>query len=180
MPREPRRARRTIRRPRRRVRGFTLVELAFVLVVLTILAGVSVPALGWLQSARTNVVATRIRSALVLAQQWALGAGDRTWVAFDAANDLVSVHVEDRANPGRTNRLILPDPLTRAPMTLAVGAPGTAIVAVDMGGTAEVEFDALGAPRDATGAALTTDGVVTLSGGARVRVSRGTGLVTVD
>jgi Tfp pilus assembly protein FimT len=151
-----------------------------VLVVLAVLAGMAVPALGWLVSAGENVAATRVRTTLVYSQEWALSTGDRTWVEFDTTNEVVSVYAEDPANRGRANRRPLTDPLSRAPMTVPLGAQGVGIAAVDMGGTNEVEFDAEGRPRDASGALLTADGTVTLTGSGTIRVTRNTGLITVD
>ena len=165
---------------RKAAAGFTLVELATVVTMLALLAGMGVASLNWLGSARQNVTATRVRTTLVYAQEWALGSGNRTWVAFDVPNDLVTVHVEDPDNPGRTNRLTMTDPLTRAPMTLQLGADGVGIVSVDMGTTDEVEFDWLGVPHDANGDPLPADGTVVLTGGGSVRVTRETGFVTVD
>ena len=160
--------------------GFTLVELTVVMVVLVTLAGMAVTSLSWLGSARQNMAAARVRTTLVFAQEWALGSGNRTWVAFDVPNDLVTVHVEDPDNPGKANRMTMTDPLTRAPMTLQLGADGVGIVSVDMGATDEVEFDWLGVPHDANGIPLPADGTVALTGGGSVRVTRATGLVTVD
>ena len=151
-----------------------------VMAILAVLAGLAVPSLSWLGSARENVAATRVRTTLVYSQEWALRTGHRTWVAFDPSTDLVSVFAEDPTNRGSANRLPLADPLNRSALTVALAGQGVGIVAVDMGGTREVEFDAEGRPRDAHGALLSSDGTVTLTGGGRVRVTRNTGLVTVD
>ena len=105
-------------RARPQATGFTLTELALTLVVVAILSGVAATSLSGLASARQNVAATRIRTALVYAQEWARGSHNKTWVAFDVASDLISVFVENPSNPGKANRLTLSDPLTRSAMTL--------------------------------------------------------------
>jgi prepilin-type N-terminal cleavage/methylation domain-containing protein len=163
-----------------RVTGFTLTELALTLVVVAILSGMAVTSLSGLASARQNVAATRVRTALVHAQEWAMGSHNKTWVAFDAASDLVSVYVEDPSNPGKANRLALSDPLTRSAMTIQLGSDGVGIDSASFGGTVEVQFDPAGSPSDANGNALAADGTVGVSGGGTIRVTRNTGLVTVD
>lgn len=117
---------------------------------------------------------------LAFAHEWASASGYSTWVAFDTATDRATVYVEDPAVPGKANRLAMPDPLTRAAMVLSLGEGGVGIDSVSFGGTAEVEFDASGDPFDANGAALVADGTVGVTGGITVRVTKGTGLVTID
>jgi type II secretory pathway pseudopilin PulG len=160
--------------------GFTLTELALMLVVISILSGVAVTSLSGLASARQDVAATRVRTALVHAQEWAQGSHNNTWVAFDVASDLVSVYVENPSNPGKANRLTLSDPLTRSAMTLQLGSDGVGIDSVSFGGTTEVQFDPSGFPYDANGTLLAADGTVGVTGGRTVRVTRQTGLVTID
>lgn len=165
---------------RRSAAGFTLTELTLVMAVLATLAGMAMASLGWVASAAESVALARIRSALVFAQEWAQGTSHSTWVAFDVAADTVSVYVEDPANPGKANRLSMMDPLTRSPMELTLGAYGVGIDSALLGAGAEVEFDGEGAPRDAAGAPWGADGTVVVTGGGTVRVTRGTGLVTID
>lgn len=167
-------------RPPQRASGFTLTELAMVLVVVALLSGMAVTSLSGLGSARQNVAATRVRTALVHAQEWAMGSHNTTWVAFDTASDLASVFVENPANPGKPNRVALSDPLTRSAMSIQFGSDGVGIEAVDFNGTAEVQFDSSGSPADALGNPLAVDGTVQVSGGGTVRVTRTTGLVTND
>ena len=166
-------------RARTRATGFTLTELVLVTVVVSILFGVAVTSLGGLAAARQDVAATRVRNALVFAQEWARGSNNDTWVAFDTTSELLSVFVENPGSPGKANRLALSDPLTRSAMTLQLGE-GVGIGSASFGGTAEVLFDQSGSPRDANGTLLVVDGTVGLSGGRTVRVTRNTGLVTID
>lgn len=162
------------------VHGFTLTELTMVLLVVSILAGMAVTSLSSLSSASENVAAARIRTALVFAQEWAMGTGNDTWAAFDVGSDLVSIYVEDPGNPGKANRLAMTDPLTRSAMTLQLGASGVGLVSVSMGSTTEVQFDSSGIPYDSNGVILSADGTVGVTGGGTVRVTKNTGLVTVD
>ncbi len=150
------------------------------MVLLAVLAGMSVASLSWLGSARQNLATIRVRTSLVFAQEWALDSGNRTWVVFDVPSDLMTVYVEDPVHPGKANRLNMTDPLTRSTMTLALGANGVGIESANIAGTAEVEFDSQGAPHDASGTRLANDGTVGVTGGGTVRITRNTGLVTVD
>ncbi len=109
-----------------------------------------------------------------------MGSNNDTWVAFDVATDLVSVFVEDPNNPGKANRLPMTDPLTRSAMSLQLGADGAGIESADLGGTTEVQFDSLGIPYDTNAVPLSADGTIGVTGGGTVRVTRNTGLVTVD
>lgn len=162
------------------VPGFTLAELTIVMVVISILAGMAVASLSSLTSSSQNIAAARIRTALVFAQEWAMGTGNDTWAAFDVGSDLVSIYVEDPGNPGKASRLAMTDPLTRSAMTLQLGDSGVGLVSVSMGGTTEVQFDSSGIPYNSNGVILSADGTVGVTGGGTVRVTKNTGLVTVD
>ena len=151
-----------------------------IMVVLSILSGVAATSLGGLSSSRQNIAATRIRSALIHAQLWAMSSSNETWVNFDVGNDRVSVFVEDPANPGKGHRVALLDPLTRTAMSVEVGFGAAGIQGVDFDSTNEVHFDAFGIPHDADGDALTSDGIVSINGGITVRVTPNTGLISVD
>lgn len=167
-------------RVQRGARGFTLIELAVVIAVIAILSGLAVPSLRWLGSARQNIAGTRVRAALVFAQQWALSTGDSCWAEVDLGQERLSVYVEQRGQPGIANRVAMKDPLTRAPMVVQLGGDGVVFQAVDIDGGSVLRFDGDGVPHGAGGSPLTADGTVDLTGGNRVRVAHGTGLVTVD
>ncbi|MHC4822485.1 MAG: hypothetical protein ACYTEP_00525 [Planctomycetota bacterium] len=126
------------------------------------------------------MAATRVRTVLIHAQLWAMGSSNDTWVSFNTGTDLVSVYVEDPANPGKANRIALLDPLTRKAMTLQLGLDQAGLESAVFGLTTEVQFDSLGIPYDADGNLLTTDGTVGVTGNITVRVTKNTGLITVD
>jgi len=150
------------------------------MVVVGILSGIAATSLSGLSTSRQDVAVTRLRSALIHAQLWAQGSGKPTWMVFDAANDRATLFREDPNQPGKANRMAMLDPLTRAPMVLQLGLDGAGITSVSFGATNEVHFDALGLPHDANGTPLTADGLVGITGGNTVRVTRNTGLVSVD
>jgi len=163
-----------------RAQGFSLVELMLILVVLAVLAAVAAPSLGKLSSSRENVAATRLRSALIHAQLWAMSSGNATWVDFDASTESATVFVEDPTQPGKSNRVALIDPLTQAAMSIEIDFGGAGIQSVDIGSTNEVHFDAYGAPHNANGTALTTAGIINLNGGIRLTITPNTGLILIN
>ena len=163
-----------------RTGGFTLTELAILLTVVALLTGAAAPSLSGLGQARQDVAATRVKTALIYAQEWAIGSNNDTWVAFNVGGDLISVYVEDPGNPGKANRLALADPLTRSAMTLQLGSGGVGLTSASIGSTSEVQFDSEGTPYNADGLKLTSDGTVGITGGDTVRVTRNTGLITID
>ncbi len=165
---------------RKAAAGYTLTELTLVMALLATLASMAMASLGWVGSFARSMDATRVRTALVYAQEWAQATTNATWVAFDVPTDTLVVHVEDPANPGKAGRLIMTDPLSRSPMILRLGAHGTGLESASLGSTSEVQFDARGTPHDANGIPLAADGTVAMTGGLSVRVTRGTGLVKID
>jgi prepilin-type N-terminal cleavage/methylation domain-containing protein len=163
-----------------RGRGFTLIEVMIVMIVIGILSGLAMTSLNGLTTAGQNVAAIRIRTALSHAQLWAMSSGNNTWVAFDVPNERVSVFVEDPLQPGKANRLPMADPLTRSAMTVQLGTDSGGLLSAAIGATTEVEFDNSGIPYNANGVALTADGTIGVSGGLTIRVTQNTGLITID
>jgi type II secretory pathway pseudopilin PulG len=151
-----------------------------VMVVIGILSGLAVTSLNGLTTAGQNVAAIRIRTALTHAQLWAMSSGNRTWVAFDVPNEKVSVFVEDPLQPGKANRLPMTDPLTRSSLIVQLGTDSGGLVSALIGSTTEVEFDDSGIPYNANGVALTADGTIGVSGGLTLRITKNTGLITID
>ncbi len=161
-------------------RGATLVELAIVLTVMALLAGMAVPSLHWITSARRNVAATQTRNALVYAQRWAVATQRTTWADFDVAQDRLSLFVEATSGGGPVLRQPLLDPLTRSAFVLELQDLGTGYDDVLMGADQSVQFDPDGAPSGGNGSAFSADGLVRMSGGARIRVVQQTGLLLVE
>lgn len=162
-----------------------------VMAVLAILAGVAIPSLAGLGRTREDAGATRIRSALIHAQTWAMDAGTFTWVEFHAGHDTVTAYrdsgaaapgaaVTAPAVPDLSGRVPLPDPLTRTDLLFDLGAAGLDVTTIDLGGGREVMFDLLGRPHRRNGQPFTQDGTIQLAGGPVVRIARTTGLVTIE
>jgi len=160
--------------------GFTLIELVVVVSILGIMAAVAGPSLNNLASSRQALGASRVRTVLVFAQQTAMASDLDTWVSFDTSAEQVSAYVEDPSNRGKANRLTMTDPLSLSALVLQLGNTGPGLSSADFNSTTEVHFDQSGRPYDADGAALSSDGTVGLDGGQTVRVTKTTGLVTID
>lgn len=161
-------------------RGFTLSELAVVLAVIAILAGLAVPSLGWLAGAEHDVATTRTRNALIFAQRWAVATRRATWAEFDLSGDALELFAEGSAGAGAGSRVPLLDPLTRDPYRLEFASSAAGFASVRLGDTEGLRFDPEGAPSSADGSALTEDGRVQMDGGDVVRIVRDTGLVLVE
>lgn len=143
-------------------RGFTLVELVLVIVVIGILAAVVGPRFFDRQTFDDRLYAEEVRAALRHAQKLALAGGCRIRFALDASG--YSVQRDADCEGSASAFAPVPDPYTgQAPYT---GTPpdGTALSA-----PFTVEFDALG--RSSTAVS------VTLGAGHAVRVEAETGFV---
>jgi prepilin-type N-terminal cleavage/methylation domain-containing protein len=162
-------------------RGFTLHELICVIVLLAILAAASVPAIGGLESRRQRMAANAAAETLAFARQVAVATGTRTWIVFDLDDDRVRVYREDGTNPGRDGRALLVDPAEQVPFEqdLAAGAyRGGGLDTVEIeGDSLEIGFDYLGRPLLEDETRMTTDAVITLTGGHIVVVKAHTGHV---
>ena len=161
-------------------KGFTLMEMVVTMSILAVLSGIAVASLDGFSSSQQEVAVTRVRSAVVHAQLWAISTGASTWVAFDPAAELVTVYREDPDSPGKANRLPMMDPLTHGDMRVQLGSDNSGITAAAFGATTEIHFDGEGRPHDANGTLLANDGTVTFNGGITLRVVRNTGLIKVD
>ncbi len=161
-----------------RSRGFTIIELIAVMVVVAILAAAAVPALGVLDSGRSRAAAKQIVRDIDYARARAMTTGTVSWVVFDATANTYSVLAESVSTPGRAGATTITDPATQAPFTVRLNQgefAGADLLTADFGGAAEVGFDRLGRPLKSDGAQQTVDGVVTLSRSNTVTVSAPSG-----
>jgi prepilin-type N-terminal cleavage/methylation domain-containing protein len=160
-------------------RGYTLVELVVVMVLASIMAAATAPALWSVGQARRAAAAAHVLRDVTFARQWALATGMRTWVSFDVAAGSYRVLVEDGENPGRANASLVAEPGTGRPIERSLGTgilAGAGLVSAAFDGGAEVGFDWLARPLNVGELPLSADGAVDLAGGWRVVVMAGTGL----
>ncbi len=165
----------------RREPGFTLIELVAVMAIMGIIAiSVGGPTLSLMSSMRSRTAASRFCIDVRYAQRHAMSSRLRTWVQINVPADGYRLFVEDPANLGKANRLLLIHPLTQSIVTVQFGSgdfPGVGIVSANINSTAELEFDSFGVPHDGNGTVLTADGQIALTDGVTITIHEVSGLV---
>lgn len=166
--------------PRTPSRGFTLIELIAVLIVLAIMSVVGAASLSGTARAREAAAARQIRSDLAFARQLAVASGRPAWVTFSTSADTYTLLAQTGTTTGLANAQTLTDPATRSPFVIRLGEgayAGVDITAASFDGGATVGFDTLGRPISSTATLLAADGSVTLSGGTLITVTARTGAI---
>lgn len=168
--------------PRRLWRGggFTLVELAAVMVVVGIIAGTAVVSLSSVGSKRSAMAARQLQRDITFARQRAVATGTRSWIEFDTVGQTWTIRVEDIASPGCATSLELADPATGGPFVQPMNTGsfvGVTMTTVTFDGLDCIGFDWLGRPLHETTETtpLAADGLVVFSGGESVTVDKNTG-----
>lgn len=145
--------------------GFTLIELIMVMVLLSIVSVTAFIAISSYRTQHLYAAAERIAGDLRYAKNLALTSTKWHGVVFnvDPANTY-SLYETD----GLTDTLIKKpeDPGQDFTVNLSQDYSGISISNVSISGGSQVEFNPYGAPyTDKTGSALTSTGIITLSGG---------------
>ncbi len=168
--------------PRRLCRGggFTLVELAAVMVIVGIIAGTAVVSLSSVGSKRSAMAARQLQRDMTYARQRAVATGTRNWIQFDTVGQTWTVKVEDLVSPGRATSLVLTDPATGGPFVQPMNTGsfvGVTMTVTFADGPDWIGFDWLGRPlrEDTEATPLSADGLVVFSGGESVTVDKNTG-----
>lgn len=151
-----------------------------VMTVVGVLAVVAGPSLSRLSYAKRELLAARIRNVLIFAQETAMASDLDTWVLFDANAGQVSAWIKDRDGASRFDIEPMLDPLSRGALVLDLAGSGSAITSVDFNASIAVQFDQDGVPHALNGNLLNRDGTIELGPNTTLRVTRYTGLVTVD
>ncbi len=171
----------THRRVRVVGRGFSLVELAVVMVLVTLLAAVAVPALSGAAEARTLAGVAHVERDVAGARDLASHGGVRTWIRFSVAQQRYEAFVEQAENPGIANRLARIDPMRGGAFIQDFGGAewgGLALTSASFDGGSELGFDWKGLPLAVSGSPLAFDGVLEFSNGRHVVVSANSGLAS--
>lgn len=163
-------------------RGFTLVELIAVMVLLAVLSATALPAVSAISSASVRGAADEVARRAHVARAHAATFGRPAGVVFDVGgNRVASLTVIS----GVAGAIPLDGARTVEAVDLGSAFPGVAVTAVDAGadgGVVGVWFEPSGEPRAGTAAGPTTamvrDATVSLNGEVAVTVHRLTGLVT--
>src|SRR5262245_23115160 len=105
------------RRPMHLDGGFTLIELITVVAIVAILAGVAVPILIGVSTARSAMAAKQVLRDMTFARQRAVATGAVSWVVFNAGAGTWSILAENPSSPGRAGAAVLNDMATGRPYT---------------------------------------------------------------
>ncbi|MBI3541050.1 MAG: type II secretion system protein [Deltaproteobacteria bacterium] len=163
-------------------KGFTLIELVLMMVLLGILSAVAIATLPNLGIAKVEAAATKVQADLMYVRQLARNRNGTYGIIFDTVNNQYTVFL---FNPGTNTKTTLTDPLTLASMVTDFkkiqGLKGVTLQSTSIGGTSEVRFTPQGIPQNGSGTPLGLSGsvVVQEAGASRtITIQSGTGEVT--
>lgn len=179
-------------------RGFTLLELVIVVLILAVLAPLVVSSERTTDEARVALAAEEVAAALRLARNEALRTGEVHGIEVSQVTQKVTVYKADLSTSPLSKAAILLDPLEKRPLQYVLAQrpwlAGVEIVNAQdpffysgLGRRKNLIFDAHGTPKwIVTGSSTTyllTDGSVELAGGAfthKVIVDALTGRVSIQ
>jgi MSHA pilin protein MshC len=173
-------------------RGFTLVELIMVIVLLGILAVIAVPKLGDITGMKASAFADKLRADLRYAQNVAMRGNDRVRVYFNnvGARGVTAplygyaVGFDSSAAQNCTTFTAVQDPSGTGNLNVNVASLDNSFRVTPSGGITCIEFDTLGRPYNCTGdpgnciaAALAADTTVTITPSGNITITAQTGAV---
>lgn len=160
--------------------GFTLIELTAVVAILGIISLTAIVSVTPSVNARANSAARVLAWTLNRQRETAADCCIATWTSFDVGSSRYTLLTDDPNVPGRVNALSQIDPATGATRTTTLDSGETvgitlSSVSVSGGGT-DIGFDWMGRPTNSAGTLITSDALITFSGGRTVTVTKGSGL----
>ena len=140
--------------------GFTIIELAMVIVLIAILAALAIPRFDSFYSIKLEGAARKLVADIRYTQRLAIALHDDYGVEFNTSAETYRVYrVSDNATAT--------EPLSRSAYQTSFAAnsefQGIDISSASFGGTQHVRFNSLGTPRDGNNSVLSSNGTVVLS-----------------
>lgn len=167
------------RRAPLRGRGFSLVELIAVIVILGTLSAVAIGSMSALAATRAQAAANQLARDLGFLRQHAMGTGKSCWANFTVASSRYWF-LMDTATPGYASAAPLADPATGNAFDVRFNQDPYAGVTISSASGTSFGFDHLGRPVDTTGSERASSVVVSLSSGRSVTVQPRTGLAQAN
>lgn len=158
--------------------GFSLMETVVVMLIVGIMSAVAVVKLTNATDNRSRMAARMLQRDLTYAKQRAMATGLAVWVVFNVGGNTWTLKDEDPLSPGPTDAIAFFDPATGGDYVQALGSGrfvGVTITSAVFDGGAEIGFNWQGEPVNNALAALSAQGVVTLSDNSQVTVEPETG-----
>ncbi len=157
-------------------RGFTLIELVMVMVMIGIVAVVATPLFQNPVGTRSQAAALRLSSDIRYAQMLAIQTQRTVRVIFDAATNSYQIEILEAAwnvvmNPGTHGNYIV--------QLNSGDFQNVTLSEVNFNGASEIRFDRVGVPTDNNNPGFTDPAYVKLSGLFQVSVAAVTGKVDV-
>jgi len=153
-------------------KGVTLIELAMVIVIVGILAGLAMPRFDSFYFMKLSGAMKKVSSDIRYAQQLAISQHADSRIEF-SGNTYRGCYCNEADGActtgacGSTNWSAITDPFTRGNLLVNFNTDpqysGITISNPSFGGTATLRFDWMGVPQNANGANLTTEGSVNFS-----------------
>jgi MSHA pilin protein MshC len=161
-------------------KGFTLIELVMVLVLIGIIAAIAIPRMPSATGVKAGAFADKLRADIRYAQNLAMTRGARSRVDFSVANQYSVLS----SPTGTCNFATTFDPATGGPFTVVVNTGMYAGITLAPSPPAMncLEYDSLGRPYNCTGLGNTCSAnmlgmSIAISSGGTVSVSAQTGAV---
>lgn len=161
-------------------KGFTLLELVAIILLLGILTVVAVTRIGTISDFSGEAALNRVKADLKYIREFAINNSCRTRVSYNTAGNTsytaakyISSSWQDMVDP-TTNTSPFIITLNQGPYT------GIKITSVNFDGQNTIEFDSIGRPYSYDGISATlllNDGLMNLTGGLSISVTADTGRI---